>query len=69
VPRRKALDIAHWLFCTDEGDCYIEEEPWRTTNFDSVWKRFMDRLLKETRVQEGFAERDIRGFGGTLEDH
>lgn len=61
----RPLDTAHSLFCTDEGDCYIEEETWRTTNFNSVWKRFMDRLLKETRVQEHFAERDIRAKVGS----
>jgi hypothetical protein len=61
----RPLDIAHWLFCTDEGGCYIEEETWWTTNFNSVWKRFMDRLLKETRVHERFAERDIRAKLGS----
>ena len=30
-----------------------------------VWKRFMGRLLKETRVQEHFAERDIRAKVGS----
>jgi hypothetical protein len=63
IPARRhavrPLDIAHWVFCTDEGECYVEENG-RTTNFNSVWKRFMDRLLKETRVTERFAERDIR---------
>jgi hypothetical protein len=54
------LDIAPWLFCADEGDCYVDEETWRTPSFNSAWKRFMDRLLKKTRVQERFAERDIR---------
>jgi hypothetical protein len=28
-----------------------------TTNFNSVWKRFMDRVLKETKVKERFAAR------------
>ncbi len=36
-----------------------------TTNFNSVWKRFMDRVLKETRLTERFAERDIRAKVGS----
>jgi len=61
----RPLDIAPWLFCTDEGECYVDQETWRTTNFNSVWKRFMDRLLKETSVKERFAERDIRAKVGS----
>jgi len=60
----RPLDIAPWLFCTDEGECYVEKNG-RTTNFNSVWKRFMDRVLKETRVTERFAERDIRAKVGS----
>ena len=58
-------DIAPWVFCTDAGDLYVEQETWLTTNFNSVWKRFMDRLLKETRVTERFAERGIRAKVGS----
>lgn len=60
----RPLDIAPWLFCTDEGDCYVETNG-LTTNFNSVWKRFMDRLLKETTLSERFAERDIRAKVGS----
>lgn len=61
----RPLDIAHWVFCTDEGACYVEDLTGLTTNFNSVWKRFMDRVLKETRVTERFAERDIRAKVGS----
>lgn len=37
----RPLDIASWVFCTDEGECYVDQETWRTTNFNSVRKRFM----------------------------
>jgi integrase len=60
----RPLDIAPWVFCTDEGECYVDQETWLTTNFNSVWKRFMDRVLKETEVKERFAERDIRAKVG-----
>jgi hypothetical protein len=60
----RPLDIAPWLFCTDEGECYVEADG-RTTNFNSVWRRFMIRLLKAKRVTERFAERDIRAKVGS----
>jgi hypothetical protein len=56
----RSLDIAAWFFCTDEGECYVDHETWLTTNFNSAWKRFMGRVLKETEVKERFAERDVR---------
>jgi integrase len=61
----RPFDIAPWVFCTDEGACYVDETTWFTTNFNSVWKRFMDRVLKETKVTERFAERDIRAKVGS----
>ena len=61
----RPFDIAPWVFCTDEGECYVDQETWLTTNFNSVWKRFMDRVLKETEVKERFAERDIRAKVGS----
>lgn len=55
----RPLDIAPYLFCTDEGERYIDENG-LTTSFASVWRRFMARVLKETQVRDRFAERDLR---------
>lgn len=55
----RPLDIAPYLFCTDEGGSYIDEDG-LTTSFNSIWKRFMDRVLKETELTQRFAERDLR---------
>lgn len=60
----RPLDIAPYVFCTGEGDSYVDEDG-RTTNFNSVWKRFMDRVLKETKVTQRFAERDLRAKAAT----
>jgi integrase len=60
----RPLDVAHYVFCTDEGASYIDEDG-RTTSFNSVWKRFMDRVLKETKVAQRFAERDLRAKAAT----
>ena len=65
VPRCPPVDIAPWVFCTDEGKCYIDEETGKPTSFNSVWKRFMDRVLKETKLEARFAERDIRAKTGS----
>lgn len=52
-------DIAPWLFCTRTGEPYIR--PDRSANaFDSLWQRFMDKALKETRLEVRFQERDLR---------
>jgi hypothetical protein len=55
----RPLDIAPYLFCTEDGLPYVDEEG-KTSSFNSVWQRFMARVLKETQVKERFAERDLR---------
>jgi len=59
----RPLDIAPWLFCTDEGECYLDSETGRAGSFESAWQRSMDRVLKETKVTQRFAERDLRAKG------
>jgi integrase len=61
----RPLDIAQWLFCTDEGECYFDAATGSAGSFESVWQRFMDRVLKETKVKERFAERDVRAKVGS----
>ena len=61
----RPIDIGPWLFCTDEGDCYFDADAGRASSFESVWQRFMDRVLKETELKERFAERDIRAKVGS----
>lgn len=60
----RPLDIAPYLFCTEDGDCYLDEDK-LSTSFNSIWKRFMDRVLSETKVTERFAERDLRAKAAT----
>ena len=55
----RPVDIAPYLFCTDEGTSYIDSKG-GTTSFNSVWQRFMTRVLKDTKVTQRFAERDLR---------
>jgi integrase len=65
---RAAVDMAKaarpslspFLFCTRHGECYINEETGETHSWDSMWQRFMDRVLKDTKVVIRFTEHDLR---------
>lgn len=55
----RPVDIARWLFCTRRGAPYVRDDG--TANaWDSMWQRFMDRVLAETKVKERFTEHDLR---------
>jgi integrase len=56
----RPVDIAPWLFCTRKGECYVDEEKGTASGWDSMWQRFMERVLKETKVTERFTEHDLR---------
>ena len=59
-----AVDIGPWLFCNKFGKSYIDEETGEASGWDSIWGRFMDRLLAETKVKERFTEHDLRAKAG-----
>jgi integrase len=68
VERAKAarpIDISPWVFCTREGEGYFNEDSGQATGWDSMWQRFMTRLLKDTDVKERFTEHDLRGKVGS----
>lgn len=56
----RPVDISGYLFCNKLGKCYMNEETGEANGWDSMWKRFMVRVLKETKVEEHFTEHDIR---------
>lgn len=66
--RRFAWDLAiaarpalsPYVFCNGAGESYFDEERGTAEGFSSIWQRFIDRVLVETKVTERFAERDIR---------
>jgi len=58
--RQKIKLLSHaFTKAVEWGESCLNEYK-RSTSFNSVWKRFMDRVLKETKVTERFAERDLR---------
>jgi integrase len=56
----RSLDIAPWLFCTRKGEGYFDEETGRPEGWNSMWQRFMTRLLQDTKIKERFTEHDLR---------
>jgi len=52
--------LSPYLFCNRKGEGYIDEETGLCDGWDSMWGRFMDRVLKETKVTERFTEHDLR---------
>lgn len=56
----RPVDISPWLFCNRRGECYFDEEKETASGWDSMWQRFMERVLKETQVKESFTEHDMR---------
>jgi integrase len=56
----RPVDLAPWLFCNRQGECYIDEEKGTANGWDSMWGRFMERVLAETKVTERFTEHDLR---------
>jgi integrase len=58
--RARPVDISPHLFCNRLGKGYINEATGEAHGFDSMWQRFMDRVLKETAVKERFTEHDLR---------
>ncbi len=65
---RAAVDMAKaarpalspFLFCKRDGAGYFNEVTGEAHGWDSMWQRFMDRVLTETQVKERFTEHDLR---------
>lgn len=57
--------LSPFLFCNKRGEGYIDEETGESHGFDSMWQRFMDRVLSETKVTKRFTEHDLRAKAGS----
>lgn len=55
----RPVDISQWLFCNSMGRPLIRDDN-VTNSFDSQWSTFMNRALRETKLERRFAERDLR---------
>jgi len=52
--------LSPFLFCNRDGKSYIDESTGEAHGWDSMWQRFMDRVLAETKVTARFTEHDLR---------
>lgn len=52
--------LSPFLFCNRKGAGYLNEDTGKANGWDSMWQRFMVRLLAETDVKQSFTEHDIR---------
>ena len=50
----------HVIFCKRDGQGYLDEATGEAHGWDSMWQRFMARVLEETKVTERFTEHDLR---------
>ncbi|SPA44656.1 tyrosine-type recombinase/integrase [Cupriavidus taiwanensis] len=55
----RPVRIAPWLFCNRDGECYFNDDG-RAGGWDTMWRNFMGRVLKETEVKQRFNEHDLR---------
>lgn len=52
--------LSPFLFSKRDGQGYVDEVSGEAHGWDSMWQRFMDRVLAETQVTERFTEHDLR---------
>lgn len=52
--------LSNFLFCTRKGLGFFNEKTGTASGWDSMWQRYMDRVLEETKVTERFTEHDLR---------
>jgi integrase len=57
--------LSPFLFCKRDGKGYFDEATGECHGWDSMWQRFVDRVLKETKVKERFTEHDLRAKVGS----
>ncbi len=58
IPPRRIGET--YLFTTRQGKPYFDPETMRCNAFDSAWQRFMDWVMKLTKVKDRFHEHDLR---------
>lgn len=61
----RPVDISPWLFCKEDGTGYHDIETGEAHGWSSMWQRFMDRLIEETKITERFTDKDLRAKAGS----
>jgi integrase len=61
----RSVNVSPLLFCNAKGQGYIDENTGTANGWDSMWQRFMFRVLNEAEVTERFTEHDLRAKAGS----
>lgn len=56
----RPMKLSPFLFCNRDGECYFDEETGRAGGWESLWRNFIARVMKETKVSERFKDTDLR---------
>lgn len=61
----RPVDISPFLFCNRKGESYYNAETGRANGWESIWRRFMDRVLAETALAQRFTDLELRAKAGS----
>ena len=66
----RPFDIVPHVFCNRDGRSYYNsDKAYACSGFDSIWGRYMDRVIEDTDLEERFTEHDLRAkTASDLED-
>lgn len=64
----RPVDISPFLFCTRRGAGYFNEETGEAPGWNSIWQRFIKRVIADTEVESRFTEHDLRAKVGSDAD-
>jgi integrase len=56
----RPVDIGPFVFCKADGSSYLKADGQVADAWDSIWQRFMARVMRETKITERFTDHDIR---------
>lgn len=56
----RPVKLSPFLFCNRDGAGYFNEETGRAGGWESLWRNFAKRVMRETQVTEPFTENDMR---------
>jgi integrase len=60
IKAARPMHICPLLFCTRFGAGYYDERTGLSSGWDSMWRRFMNQVLKKTKVETRFTDHDLR---------
>ncbi|MBU3554861.1 tyrosine-type recombinase/integrase [Polynucleobacter sp. UB-Piko-W3] len=57
--------LSPFLFCTARGKGFFNEATGRCPGWKSMWQRFVEKVMAETKITEKFTDHDIRAKVGS----